>query len=206
LTIEEGNKDVNEKVQVAVNQATAGLHEQLKEITNKYALTNFKREIDNIVINSKAVANEIITQDGSGEIKKDEWDKDEQLQHFVNQMKKLGEELTEDQISYIKEYLEKSEPVELYRVGFPEIEKERMKLEEQDKHKFEEIYKQMSPKQQKKFKVKFKGKSDEEIAQELRKLGEEYTKRVNEVEKWLLVQYVEDDLVKDKQKKEISII
>jgi hypothetical protein len=32
-------------------------------------------------------------------------------------MKQIGEDITADQINYIKEYLAKSDPVELYRVS-----------------------------------------------------------------------------------------
>ena len=174
--------------------------ERKKEMVNeqRYTLISFKSEIERVENKSYILALEAIGKSG-GELKKIEWSKEEQLQHFIKQKRKMDEELTEDQINYIKSYLAKSESVELYKV---EIEK--VHLEEQDKHRFEEKYKQMSPKQQEKFKEKFtqfKGKSDEEIKQELRRLGEGYTKRVNEIEKQLLVQYVEEDLRKDKGKR-----
>lgn len=177
--------------------------EEERKKERRYMLNNFRHEINSVVLNSKNLALETIINSG-GELKKVQWLDDEQISYFVNQMKRIGEDITEDQIPYIKEYLAKCEPIEVYRVSFPEIEEERKRLIQQDKHKFEEIYKQMSPKEKEKLQDEFptfKGKSNDEIVEELRKLGERYTKRSDEIEKWLLVQYVKDDLGKENGEK-----
>ncbi len=99
-------------------------------------------------------------------------------------MKQKGEDITEDQINYIKEYLAKSNPVELHRVSYTDTEKERNKL--LNIHQFEQIYKKMSSEQQQHFKEKFtklKNMTDKEIAVELVKLGERENKGVSEIEK-----------------------
>jgi hypothetical protein len=200
LTIDPRSKKLD-KMKEDIAREIEGRYEEKNKISEqRYILISFQREIERVENKSYILALEAIGKSG-GELRKIEWDKDEQLEHFIDKQRKMGEELTEDQINYIKNYLAKNESVELYKV---EIEKERAQLEDQDKHRFEEKYKQMSPKQQEKFKEKFpqfKGKSDEEITQELRRLGEGYTKRVNEIEKQLLVQYVEEDLRKDKGKR-----
>lgn len=113
LMIEDANKNIDKITAEVTMKVTAGLNEQIRDLTNKYALTNFKREIDNIVANSKALALERIAEKG-GELKKFEWSKEEQLEHFIKQQKKIGEEFSEDQINYIKNYLAKSDPSEIY--------------------------------------------------------------------------------------------
>ena len=59
----------------------------------------------------------------------------------------------------------------------------------------------MSSEQQGHFKEKFaklKNITDKEIAVELVKLGERKNKRVSEIEKWIVIKIVEDDLKKGK--------
>jgi hypothetical protein len=41
----------------------------------------------------------------------------------MGKMKQIGEDIIEDQINYIKEYLAKSNHVELYRVSYTDTEK-----------------------------------------------------------------------------------
>ena len=49
LTIEDANKNIDKITAEVTRNVTAGINEQIRELTNKYALSSFKREIDNIV-------------------------------------------------------------------------------------------------------------------------------------------------------------
>lgn len=176
--------------------------QRLRDITNKYALSNFKREIDSIVWNSKALAST-----GRGEIKRIEWLKEEQLSWFLNRMKKNGEEVTEDQINYIKDYLEKSEPIELYR-AIPSRE-QRKAADKEFTQKVQQRYNSLSPEEleenYKEWKVDDEGKSGEQIRDEERKSLKLHTKIENKWEKEEVIEDVEEEAAKEmrerKQKK-----
>ena len=200
LTIEDANKNIDKITAEVTRKVKAGIHEQIRELTNKYALTNFKREIDNIVTNSKSVALEIIAEKG-GALRKVEWNKEEQLKYFVEQMNKNGEEATEDQIAYIQQYLEKSEPAELYR-AFPTGE-ELVKSIERAEHYLEEQFKQLSPEQKHKIEEEIQHKTRTGTGEDLEKLF----KRVEDLEKSYIINFTQrkSKSDKDKQKTEEKI-
>jgi hypothetical protein len=192
LMIEDANKNIDKITAEVTMKVTAGLNEQIRDLTNKYALTNFKREIDNIVANSKALALERIAEKG-GELKKFEWSKEEQLQHFIKQQRKMDEELTEDQINYIKSYLAKSDPIEIYE-RIPTAAQSKAATQE-DIRQSNQYYNSLSQDELEKLHKQWieenkidEGKSEEEIQkeeQEIIKLQEKLTKRyiIEDVEK-----------------------
>jgi hypothetical protein len=112
-------------------------------------------------------------------------------------MNKNGEEATEDQIAYIQQYLEKSEPLELYR-AFPTGE-ELVKSIERGKHYLEEQLKQLSPEEKQKIAEEIQQKgtvTDEEF--------ENWFKKVEDIEKSYIINFTQrkSKLDRDKQKTE----
>jgi hypothetical protein len=114
-------------------------------------------------------------------------------------MNRNGEEVTEDQIAYIQQYLEKSEPVELYR-AFPTGE-ELVKSIERAEHYLEEQNKQLSPEEKHKIEEEIQhkigtGKGEEEL--------EKLFKRVEDIEKSYIINFTQRKTKsdKDKQKRE----
>ena len=126
-------------------------------------------------------------------MRKVEWNKEEQLKYFVEQMNKNGEEATEDQIAYIQQYLEKSEPVELYR-AFPTGE-ELVKSIGRAQHYLEEQLKQLSPEEKQKIKEEFQQKgtvTDEEF--------ENWFKKIEDLEKSYIINFTQGKSKSDRDK------
>ena len=171
---------------------------KFNDMNNKYALMSFQREIDNVISNSKALANA-----RDGDRKRVEWSKEEQLRYFMNKMKR---EITKEQFNYIQEYLMKCEPVELFRSVPNKVQREEMfrqekeyynNLSQEELKELNEHEKEVSEEES----AMNKGKSEEEIREDDRRSLEIYDRVDRELGILDIIGKVRKENIKDEEEK-----
>ena len=105
-TLEKIEKKADEKINNIVN-------DKLIDVNNKFILFAFKSEMEKFVSGSMDLAKEEV--ETGGHITTFEWSHNQQINYFIERMKKMNETLTEDQINYIKQYLQTAKPTMISR-------------------------------------------------------------------------------------------
>lgn len=137
LTIEDANKSIDKITAEVTRNVTADFNQQLRNVNNRLILIAFKSEMERFVSGSIDLAKEEVEKTG-GSIKRFEWSHKQQIEWFLDRMKKMDETVSEDQINYIKQYLQTSKPTMIYKKMNKEEEKRVQKEKEYNKYLYEE--------------------------------------------------------------------
>ena len=95
LTIDPKNVNMSKLEAKITTNVTADFNEQLRNVTNKLTLTTFKVEMERFVSGSIDLAKEEVEKTG-GHIKRFEWSHKQQIEYFIERMKKMNETVSED--------------------------------------------------------------------------------------------------------------